>query len=173
MDRAAVDRLISSLGRTWSRRGVGQVVVATLGLGGLHAPATQAGRRKKKCKGGKLKCSGRCIDPQTDFDNCGTCGNVCGQGQTCTDGICTGGPAQDCTGQPDLTDCGGGRQCSGGVCATAPTCGTFPDQCASALDCCGNVCDANEFCLLSAPGNPCRTTESCSDGATCVGFVCQ
>jgi hypothetical protein len=165
------DRLFRSRGRTWSRRGVVQVVVATLGLGGLSVPA--GAKRKKRCKGGKRKCSGRCINPRSDFNNCGTCGNVCGQGQTCMDGTCTGGPPEDCTGQPDLTDCGGGRQCSGGVCATAPTCGIAPDQCASALDCCGNVCDPDEFCPLSAPGNPCRTAENCSDGASCVGFVCQ
>ena len=126
MDSGEVfDRLISSLGRTWSRRGVVQVAVATWGLGGLSAPAA-AKRKKKRCKGGKRKCSGRCLDPLTDFDNCGTCGNVCGQGQTCMDGTCTGGAPQDCTGQPDLTNCGGGQQCSGGCVRHRPPAASSP-----------------------------------------------
>ena len=83
-------------------------------------------------------------------------------------------PVQSCTGQPDLTNCGGGRQCSGGVCTTPLTCGVAPDRCASALECCGNVCDpVRRTCPLSDPGNPCRTAASCSGGAPCVGFVCQ
>ena len=81
---------------------------------------------------------------------------------------------KDCAGQPDFTNCGGGRQCSGGVCATPPNCGVYPAGCASGLDCCGNACDpAAGVCPASAPGNPCRDAGSCSDGATCVGFVCQ
>ncbi len=184
MDSEAFDRFISALGRTGSRRGVVQVVATTVGLGGLSLLGLQdtaARKRKRRCTGGTLKCAVGCIDPQTDFNNCGTCGNVCGQGQTCTAGTCTGGggsppppPVQSCTGQPDLTNCGGGKQCSGGVCTTPLTCGVAPDRCASALDCCGNACDpAVGTCPLSDPGNPCRTAASCSGGAKCVGFVCQ
>ena len=94
MDSEAFDRFISALGRRQSRRGVVQVVVATVGLGGLTRLGRQdtaARKRKRRCTGGTLKCAVGCIDPQTDFNNCGTCGNVCGQGQTCTAGTCTGG----------------------------------------------------------------------------------
>ena len=172
MDSRRFDRLVRSLGRPASRRGALGLVIGGLAL--LAEAAPGVAKHKKRCKGGKLKCARVCIDPQADFNNCGACGNVCGPGQRCQAGACTGGPPITCTEQPDLTDCGSGRQCSGGVCATPPNCGVAPERCASALDCCGNVCDpAGHTCPLSDPGNPCRTARSCSGGATCVGFVCQ
>lgn len=36
-------------------------------------------------------CDGACVDTRTDSDNCGTCGKVCVGGDTCQNGVCTGG----------------------------------------------------------------------------------
>ncbi|HET9300334.1 MAG TPA: hypothetical protein VFO11_10340, partial [Candidatus Polarisedimenticolaceae bacterium] len=36
----------------------------------------------------QLNCSGNCVDYLEDPNNCGACGNVCGDGTCCTDGNC-------------------------------------------------------------------------------------
>jgi hypothetical protein len=33
-------------------------------------------------------CGGNCVDTQTDPNNCGSCGNVCSPGRTCSSGTC-------------------------------------------------------------------------------------
>jgi hypothetical protein len=42
------------------------------------------------CPQGKTACGGACVDTQTDVNNCGGCGRVCGAGQQCTGGVCGG-----------------------------------------------------------------------------------
>ncbi|MBI3295705.1 MAG: hypothetical protein HYZ71_13345 [Deltaproteobacteria bacterium] len=37
---------------------------------------------------GETKCSGKCVNLQTDNNNCGSCGNVCPTGQSCSSGTC-------------------------------------------------------------------------------------
>jgi hypothetical protein len=44
----------------------------------------------------------------TDPHNCGGCSMVCGPGQTCSGGVCTGCAA--------TADCSGGQVCRGGIC---------------------------------------------------------
>jgi len=46
-------------------------------------------------------CDGSCVNTDTDENNCGSCGNVCATGATCTDGSC---------------HCPTGYYVSGGVC---------------------------------------------------------
>jgi hypothetical protein len=36
-------------------------------------------------------CSGQCVDTKTSTTNCGGCGKPCATGQSCTNGVCTGG----------------------------------------------------------------------------------
>lgn len=41
------------------------------------------------CDGDESCCEGAgCIDLQTDAENCGSCGNACGTGQSCRGGVC-------------------------------------------------------------------------------------
>ncbi|NTX16042.1 hypothetical protein HUA76_35255 [Myxococcus sp. CA056] len=40
------------------------------------------------CPAPQVKCSGRCVDANTDEANCGCCGNTCASGRTCTSGVC-------------------------------------------------------------------------------------
>jgi predicted outer membrane repeat protein len=89
-------------------------------------------------KGGAREscCSGACIDPSSDVNNCGSCGNVC----TTTD--------------PHAT----GAVCSGGQCE--PNCNAPYAACAgSCVDltsdqnncgACGNTCSSGQGCLNSA-----------------------
>lgn len=58
------------------------------------------GKKKKccggaKCKGGKCQCPAghqacgeNCVDPMSDLQNCGQCGNACGSTETCKSGNC-------------------------------------------------------------------------------------
>ncbi|KAM7201242.1 hypothetical protein V8F20_004988 [Naviculisporaceae sp. PSN 640] len=115
-------------------------------------------------------CNGACVDTQTDVNNCGTCGNVCGSEQYCNAGVCAaiyptcevpfqcGGPVPPCTepNGPPGTFC---------FCATGPSrpenlcldigppsttfCGALP-ACASDSD-----CSADSFCWSSCCGLTC------------------
>jgi hypothetical protein len=40
------------------------------------------------CPGGGTLCNGGCTNCSFDTLNCGACGNVCGEGETCSGGIC-------------------------------------------------------------------------------------
>lgn len=43
------------------------------------------------CPGdGLIDCDGLCIDPKSDLDHCGACGNACAAFQSCVDGACVG-----------------------------------------------------------------------------------
>jgi uncharacterized protein YkwD len=49
------------------------------------------------CSSGQTSCSpGSCVYLMTDKNNCGSCGNVCGSGQTCNQGICESPPPSTC-----------------------------------------------------------------------------
>ena len=44
------------------------------------------------CPTGRTNC-GSCRDLQTDAENCGACGNICGAGQLCRRGVCVSCPS--------------------------------------------------------------------------------
>lgn len=87
------------------------------------------------------RCSGSCVNLQTDPLNCGSCGNECENGILCKNGRC------DCEAQ-GLSNCGD-------VCVNLLTdenyCGT-----------CENACDANETCSFGicclVPAGNCNGT---------------
>lgn len=65
-----------------------------------------------------------CVDPKTDHDNCGGCGNACAAMEACSNGTCCTAPAVGCGGacvstQSDPNNCGGcGIKCT----MAAPNC---------------------------------------------------
>jgi hypothetical protein len=82
-------------------------------------------------------CGDACVDPQTDPDNCGGCGNVCPAGDTCVTGSCF---------------CPTGSLC-GDVDAGTAACvniGSDPSNCGH----CGDACLATQDCYNSACGPP-------------------
>lgn len=105
-----------------------------------------------------------CVDLRTNESNCGTCGNVCGPGQTCIDGYCV------CLG----TQCG----------SNCVSLRTDNDNCGS----CGNVCPpfftcVEGQCLSSAVLVPDTQTDvlNCGRldnqcfgvGTQCCGGICS
>jgi endo-1,4-beta-D-glucanase Y len=137
------------------------------------------------CASGLLTCGSACVNAQTDFQNCGTCGTKCGDGQSCMAGkcVCAGGLTGCGTTCANLTS--DGANC--GTCGTACTNGLLCSQtmcvssCALGEMACGNSCAV----LASDPtncgfcGNKCMGGQTCNDGAcgcgagkaTCAG-VC-
>lgn len=112
-----------------------------------------------------------CVSTEFDRNNCGGVGIVCGEGESCVNGMCgcgTSGPR-----------CGEGQACCGGSCvdvsSDAMNCGTCGTVCGgNAPDCdsgsctcaaAGRVCAAPEAGLLGMGGTP---GESCCAGMGCV-----
>lgn len=88
------------------------------------------------CPADRRLCNNNCTDIRTDNKNCGTCGNICPAGQSCTNGNCMMNCSAGKTACPDgcfnlNTDadhcgtcgnnCPAGLVCSNGQCAAPPT----------------------------------------------------
>ncbi|MFZ5442223.1 MAG: EGF domain-containing protein [Myxococcota bacterium] len=137
------------------------------------------------CAGTLSLCVDRCLDLQADPENCGRCGNVCGQGQVCNHGQCALLP-DDCTSLS--RGCGAGyycdpvsKKCMGGCrltsdCPMGGTCNAGTCACPAGQHACGQQCvpdDATSSCgaRCSACAQPDNSTASCTS-ATC-GFTCN
>jgi len=139
-------------------------------------------------------CGSTCVDTQGDYQNCGTCGNVCGSSDVCSHGTCAvvcGGGSSRCGSncvdlKSDPSNCGGcstactsGQVCNNGMCAL--TCqqgltncnGGCVDVTSDDFNCgsCGNGCPNGEQCVNSACQATCQAGwSSCptDGGTTCV-----
>jgi hypothetical protein len=87
------------------------------------------------------QCSGTCVDPQNDSNNCGSCGNACAGGQQCVAGAC----------QCNLTSCPMG-------CCNGDSCEAYASQSNGS---CGN---GGATCAACQTGIACNT-----DGGLCLG----
>jgi hypothetical protein len=133
-----------------------------------------------------VRCGDACVDILDDPNNCGACGNVCGDGTCCTDGVCVSlcdegqvwcdGACIDVANDSDNcgscgNECGEGSCCSGGgFCTSMCELGrTYCDGLCmqtdrDPLNCggCGIVCDAGSVCDGGAC-LPCGEGESVCD----------
>lgn len=142
-----------------------------------------------RCTGERLDCLGRCVDGQTDADNCGGCGRVCAPGAHCAGGECAcAGAASVCpVGCVDLvrdvSNCGGcGRtcdagseRCEGGACVDIDECSEGLASCPDHSDCVdraggyGCACHAGYRAL----GGGCADIDECVTGANdCAAGAC-
>ena len=104
-------------------------------------------------------CDGVCVDTRTDSNNCGSCGNICVGGDTCQNGVCTGGGCPDqwhscgVAYPPHVTNvcCLNGSTCSIGE-RGASCCGEGTYACPN-LD--GYCCPAGYQCCGNHLGYPC------------------
>ncbi len=87
------------------------------------------------CAGGLLSCSGSCVDPKNDTDNCGSCGNACTAGDVCSNGQCS-------------LSCGGGTIKCGSSCVAS---GVDPSNCGS----CGHACATGQVCSAGQCATQC------------------
>ncbi len=122
----------------------------------------------------QLRCGETCVDYLNDQDNCGACGNVCGDGTCCSNGQCAAlcgvGDAW-CNGecadvQDDNNNCGAcGNICGDGTCCNNGTCESL---CGAGQVWCDNQCV--DFENDSANCGNCGT--ACGDGTCCDGSTC-
>ncbi len=128
----------------------------------------------------KLECWGKCVDGQTDKDNCGTCGNACGEDMECKDGVCSE--------IFDPTKCNAtGYQLCYGNCVNLMeddnNCGACLNACGNGEKCVSGVCELQCGDLTNCGGACVDTTTSanhcggcgiqCKAGQECVGTNCQ
>jgi len=159
-------------------------VIAFLFLFGFAFGSVGCGKVNLKCSPGKTSCGDGCRDLTSDAHNCGACGVMCSDGQSCVAGscVCDGGQTAcgtTCTDtQTDPANCGTcGNTCSGGAMCTNGTCGcpTGQDDCsgtctdlqsdASNCGTCGHACTGGDACLGGACGS-CGALSAC--GGSCV-----
>ncbi len=92
---------------------------------------------------GLTSCFGSCVDIETDLNNCGGCGVVCGSGGGCFGGTCVA--------PPPSSACGAGLTTCGGECVSisnhAGHCGACFNSCPLGGSCHRGVCCANGQCL--------------------------
>jgi hypothetical protein len=125
-----------------------------------------------------------CVDPLTDAQNCGGCGNVCSGGQLCAQGACACPAGQAlCDGQCVDTEtsadncggcgnvCSGGQVCGGGACACPTGQALCDGQCidiqSDAAHCgaCDVACGLGQACAAGS----CQSGAAGDDG--CQGLA--
>lgn len=127
----------------------------------------------------QLNCGGTCVDYLTDPDNCGACGNVCGDGTCCVNGNCASlCPAGQvwCNGAcidpaNDSNNCGAcGNICGDGTCCNEGACVSLcPAGQVWHEGLCYDVQNDSNNC--GTVGNVCGAGTCCYNG-TCAG-ECQ
>ena len=136
------------------------------------APVCASGTCDFTCTGTLKRCGSECKNTATDVANCGTCGNVCATGASCTTGVCRcpGVKGLVCSGacvdaNSDTNNCG---TCAT-VCATGGSCTAGVCTCpgVKGLTCSGTCVDAN------TDAKNCGTCGTDCQGATCSGGTCQ
>jgi hypothetical protein len=163
----SLDELAKGLAdRSLSRRDALKWVV-TAAIGGLLAtipgvawaakptnPPVRGGKGPcgTTASGGPLtNCRGKCVDLQTNTENCGQCSRVCSQGESCQGGTCVGAPpptvqCDNALNNCSLDDCICG---AGTACAANGDC-VLPVQCDNGLNNCATdacICGAGETCI--------------------------
>ncbi len=76
------------------------------------------------CQTSQTACGTKCVDTQTDADNCGSCGNSC-NGKACVSGMCQtsmGNTCTTCQATADTTTCSSEYTSCTGECKSLLTC---------------------------------------------------
>jgi hypothetical protein len=132
------------------------------------------------CPGGTTACSASCVNLNTDVQNCGRCGNVCGAGLVCVGGACQCAPPTVACGTScvdlatDAAHCG---SCTN-ACATGQSCcsSACTDTTSDVNNCgaCGHACGSGFLCVAGAC-MPCgQSSQLCCAMMTCaVGLACE
>ena len=126
-----------------------------------------------------MVCNGQCVDPTTDFENCGACGNACTAGTLCSAGSCvvgcpSGEDACPATGTAtycanltnDVNNCGA----CGTTCAAGQSCTVAQDATTAACACPAlqpDLCTAGCTNTQIDPQNCGTCGNACPDGQVC------
>lgn len=119
--------------------------------GGQSTAPTSAGS-EGPCAMGSL-CGTECVFLGSDEANCGSCGNVCGQGEECIAAVCT--DLDPCDGGPG-TPCG--PTCVGDIDSDPNHCGECFNGCGDGEVCQGGTCQGGGEGPSDSSGDPPGTT---------------
>lgn len=105
------------------------------------------------CKESTTLCSDKCVNLNTDNENCGACGNPCQPQTTCTDGVCLGDGPQGCRGGFGYSD-------------DLPSC-PMAQSCYCTIDIendtiCAELFTPDSFCAV------CTNNAGCGEGYACI-----
>ena len=120
------------------------------------------------CAAGFSSCgsgsSAYCASTMTDNANCGACGVICGNGQTCQSGACAC-PAGEALSNDKC--CPAGQTSCGGTCVNTQNDPNHCGACSGASAVCtgGTVCSGGA-CQISCPGSQVNCDGSCVDSQT-------
>jgi hypothetical protein len=164
LDTQSFDQLTVEIaqGNSRSRRTIFGGLLAG-GLGVLAGVPVADARKKKgnksgkkgKCKKDQTRCSGDCVNTNTNNKHCGACGVQCASGEQCLNGRCF---------SPDI--CPAGFQ----ACPDFQRCSVDDSDCFCGSTTGGQtVCFQDEdFCDIP---RPCVTTSDCADGRVCLDSI--
>lgn len=88
MREVRFDRLVRLLSSAGNRRASRRVFAGLALLAFPTADSLARKKKKRKCRGGTVRCSGACRDLRQDASNCGACGVRCPAGAPCLAGVC-------------------------------------------------------------------------------------
>lgn len=156
---------------------LGALMSSTVGLGCgadkvILAEGTGGGSQGG-CAAGQTACGAACVDINTDFSNCGSCGKACGPGQVCSAGVCScgGGLSACATGCADVTADEANCGACGTACHVGQLCEAGQCECQSGLTACSGACVdvMSDGANCGSCGNACTGTQVCSLGQCAAG----
>lgn len=95
------------------RHAIIAMMMFPLGCASDEGQTTEPGQ-PSACSDGYVECAGACVDLLTNPAHCGVCELVCGGGETCSNGTCSGSTSTGGTGGAQIGT-GGAETGSGGV----------------------------------------------------------
>ncbi len=113
------------------------------------------------CKSGQTSCGTKCVDTNTDSNNCGSCGSSC-SGKACSSGTCqtsSGGSCSSCEATANTGTCASEYSSCTGSCKSLLTC---------VMACAGDTtCESNCYSTYSAGASAFDSYWSCLCGTAC------
>lgn len=137
---------------------------------GFRCVSRVPGQRGQVCQSPTTMCKvkisnfwvDKCVDTKSDNNNCGKCGNSCGNNQLCKGGVCT--------------DCPFGWKVCNGVCTNVISnqnnCGGCGVNCGQNVPCVNGQCCPSGEGMLNCGGQCMDTYSDCNNCGGC-GTVCK
>ena len=144
---------------------VGGGTVGGSGSGANTEAGTEGSAGTDGGSGGCVMCGPDCVDVSSDPQNCGSCGDSCGDGKICVNGDCTDACDPACKG--DLEVCDGDQcVCRSGLTPCEGECvdlRTDPSHCGTCGDACPEACGDSTCQPASCTGFPQACDGACTD----------